>query len=210
MSTWHDIATEAQDWMTSDERDNGQRFVHFKEGYPEWLRDMAYAAHDNGEMFPDDYRYLFMEDIIDALTDRDPESTDPEEVAYELEPAIYTSELTAWLDSRNSRVYYLGEVMEEFGGEVRDGFQLLGMAYNAEQREVASSVVQFVLKRAEELTEERLETPSYNARLIAAAPDLLEACERFLRAQDSDDRDGRTSAAMLASAAIAKAEGEDQ
>lgn len=47
-----------------------------------------------------------------------------------------------------------------------------------------------------------------NARLIAAAPDLLAACERFIRAQDENDRNGLTSAAMLASAAIAKARGE--
>lgn len=45
-----------------------------------------------------------------------------------------------------------------------------------------------------------------DAKLIAAALKLLEACKRFVKAQDADDRDGMTSAAMLASRAINLAE----
>jgi len=46
--------------------------------------------------------------------------------------------------------------------------------------------------------------------LHATATDLLAACERLLKAQDEKDVDGRTSAAILASAAIAKAGGRSE
>ena len=46
----------------------------------------------------------------------------------------------------------------------------------------------------------------YNARLIAAAPELLEALQRFLKAWE-DDSDG-AGAAKQARAAIAKATGQ--
>ena len=53
-----------------------------------------------------------------------------------------------------------------------------------------------------------------NARLIAAAPDLLAACERFLAAQRMAETDGRagfglyTEAIEAAEAAVKKARGE--
>jgi len=45
-----------------------------------------------------------------------------------------------------------------------------------------------------------------NARLIAAAPDLLEACEVFIR--EADNPPDKQQAYELAKAAIAKAKGE--
>ncbi len=47
-----------------------------------------------------------------------------------------------------------------------------------------------------------------NARLIASAPDLLEALEAMRAAAEMEDWDGRSSAYALAEKAIAKATGE--
>lgn len=47
-----------------------------------------------------------------------------------------------------------------------------------------------------------------NARLIAAAPELLEALEAMREAAEMEDWDGRSSAYALAEKAIAKATGE--
>jgi hypothetical protein len=130
-------------------RDDGTVHRRFKDGRPEWLQDLAYAAHDNGDIWPDDWRYEFIEEALDALADADPDA-DPEEVLYEIEPDIYTSDLTRWLDSSNSRVFYLTEVLEEFGGDL-DGFQLLSMAQAQEKQETASQVLAFIMERAEDM-----------------------------------------------------------
>jgi len=149
MTTWHTLATEAASWMERATRDDGTEYRRFRDGHPEWLQDLAYAAHDNGGIWADDWRYEFIEAALDALADADPDA-DPEEVLYEIEPDILTSELTRWLDSRNSRVFYLTEVLEEFGGDL-DGFQLLSMAQAQEKQETASQVLAFIMERAEDM-----------------------------------------------------------
>lgn len=149
MTTWHTLATEAASWMERATRDDGTVYRRFKDGRPEWLQDLAYAAHDNGGIWADDWRYEFIEEALDALADADPDA-DPEEVLYEIEPDILTSELTRWLDSRNSRVHYLSEVLEEYGSEGMDGFRLLALAQGREKQETASQVLAFIMERAEE------------------------------------------------------------
>ena len=149
MTTWHTLATEAASWMERATRDDGTVYRRFREGHPDWLQDLAYAAHDNGDIWADDWRYGFIEEALDALAYADPDA-DPDEVIAEIEPDIYTSDLTRWLDSRNSRVFYLTEVLEEFGGDL-DGFQLLSMAQAQEKQETASQVLAFIMERAEDM-----------------------------------------------------------
>lgn len=157
MTTWHTLATEAASWMERATREDGTQYRRFREGHPEWLLDLAYAAHDNGDMWADDWRYEFIEQALDALADADPDA-DPEDVLYEIEPDVYTGELTRWLDSRNSRVYYLTEVLEEFGAEGIDGFRLLALAQGQEKQETARQVLDFLTERAEELSDEEDES----------------------------------------------------
>ena len=65
-----------------------------------------------------------------------------------LEPDIYTSDLTGWLHSLNSRVYYLGEVMQECG-PFRDGFQLLAAAQLHEKQETFQQVLEALREEME-------------------------------------------------------------
>jgi hypothetical protein len=88
-------------------------------------------AHDDGNLLPDDWRYAFIEEAVDVLA----ACEDIEEARTRLEPDIYTYELTGWLHSLNSRVYYLGEALAEYGS-FRDGFQLLAAAQMMEKEEV--------------------------------------------------------------------------
>lgn len=87
----------------------------------------------------DDYQLKWFDEAIDEMLNgvnldyfsyKDIEN-------YEFEYLVadcYTSELTEWLNSRNERVYYITEVLEEF--EIKDGFNLLQEAQLREMSEV--------------------------------------------------------------------------
>ncbi len=125
---------------------SGETFRKLKGDAPEWMTTVCRKAHDEASILPDDWRYAFIEEAVDALAasedavDALAASEDADEARNSLEPDVYTSDLTAWLHSRNSRVYYLSEVLAEYGS-FRDGFQLLAAAQMIEKEEVFQQVV---------------------------------------------------------------------
>lgn len=133
--TVNELAREALEWFETGTRDNGEEFVKTKNGRPEWLEALILNAH--GDMLPDDYRYKFIRDALQYISDQD-EDTDLD--CPEIEADIYTSDLTKWLHSRNDRVYYLTEALETF--EMRDGFVALQSAQIIEKEEVYWSVLE--------------------------------------------------------------------
>jgi hypothetical protein len=114
----------------------GETFRKLKDDAPSWMATVCRKAHDDGNLLPDDWRYAFIEQAVDALA----AYGDADEARSSLEPDIYTHELTGWLHSLNSRVYYLGEALTEYGS-FRDGFQLLAAAQMVEKEEVFQQVV---------------------------------------------------------------------
>ena len=62
-------------------------------------------------MMPDDHRYAFIEECVDSIVASD----DADEARYNLEPSIYTHELTGWLHSRADRVGWMDEASKEMG-----------------------------------------------------------------------------------------------
>ena len=147
MGSIQDKAAEAAAWFVTDTRDNGDVFIKTKDDRPEWLTDLIHDAH--GDKFSDDYRYQFISEALDAIADSGETEDDAQDRIYEIEPDVYTSALTAWLNSRADRVYYLTEALEEMDG-MCDGFQLLAWAQNREQMEVAQSVLASLAKLTEE------------------------------------------------------------
>jgi len=133
--TVNELAREALEWFEIGTRDNGEKFVKTKDGRPEWLEALIFNAH--GDMSLDDYRYKFIKDALQYISDQD-EGAD---LDYpEIEADIYTGDLTAWLNSRNDRVYYLTEALEEY--EIKNGFQALHDAQIIEKEEVYWSVLE--------------------------------------------------------------------
>lgn len=130
------LAAEMAAAFEQAERSNGDTFRKLKDDAPDWMSEVCRKAHDNGEMWADDWRYVFIEQAVDALAGH----ADADAARDGLEPDAYTSQLTGWLDSRNSRVYYLGEVMEEYGS-FKDGIQLLAVAQLREKEEVFGQVL---------------------------------------------------------------------
>ena len=125
----NELAREALEWFETGTRDSGEKFVKTKDGRPDWLKNLIFTAHDG--MLPDDHRYKFIEDALQYISDQD---EDAHLDCPEIEADSYTSDLTAWLNSRNDRVYYLTEALEEY--EIKDGFQALQMAQLRERGEV--------------------------------------------------------------------------
>jgi hypothetical protein len=132
--TVNELAREALEWFETGTRNNGEEFVKTKEGRPDWLENLIFTAH--GNMMPDDYRYKFIEDALQYISDQD---EDADLDRPEIEADTYTSDLTKWLNSRNDRVYYLSEALEEYG--TNDGFQALYLAQLCERGEVYDSVL---------------------------------------------------------------------
>jgi hypothetical protein len=113
------------------------------------VKDLCFAAHEGGAIFPDDFRYSKIVETLDYLVEREPETEDDaQECLYELEADIYTSDLTAWLNSSNTRVYYLTEALEQFG--CKDGFQALTMAQKLEIDEISNAVLNYIIRNLDE------------------------------------------------------------
>ena len=101
------IATLASEAMETATRPSGEEFRKFKEGSPEWMTDIARAAHDDSGILPDDYRYRFMEETLDQIAEWGDFANVDEirEALDEIEADVYTSDLTAWLGSMASRAW---------------------------------------------------------------------------------------------------------
>ena len=146
--TISEFAKELQGMFITDTRDNGEKFIKTIDNRPEWLQELIREAH--GDMMPEDYKYQFVSDAIDYIADN---GNDEELLDYpEIEPDCYTSDLTAWLNSDNRRVYYLTEVLEEM--DIKDGFQALAAAQLQEKREVYNIILEGLKTKLEEENEE--------------------------------------------------------
>lgn len=142
--TLQDLAKEMSQAFEGSTRVSGESFRKLKEGSPKWMTAIIHAAH--GDMLPDDWRYAFVEEVCDTLADAE----DADEV--QLEPDIYTNDLTAWLHSRADRVGYITEALEE-GLGFKDGFQLLAYAQLREKEEVLAAMREALVDRVIELGE---------------------------------------------------------
>jgi hypothetical protein len=113
----------------------------------EEVKDLCFTAHSG--MLPDDFIYSRIVEALYCLIERKPEDEDKaRECLYELEADIYTSDLTAWLNSSNNRVYYLTEALEEF--RFKDGFNALMAAQKLEIDEISNSVLNYIIRNLDE------------------------------------------------------------
>ena len=144
------LAAEASKFFYRKKRkeDDEKMITITKDDAPEWVKDMVHAAH--GDMMPDDYRYEFITDALYALEAND----DADRARDELEPDIYTSDLTAWLHSRNDRMSYVDDARAEYGdtGDVSTSDALM-RGQLMEKLEVFDAVHAALDERADELND---------------------------------------------------------
>jgi len=146
----NEIITIALDNMETVKRDSGEWYTRTKQGAPLWMTDMIRACH--GDMFPDDFRYKTIYDLLGVTGDLESiMSEDLEDISHELvdgQVDVYTSDLTKWLNSRDDRVYYLTEAIEEY--DLKDGFKALMTAQYMEIEEIFNLLTQWILDFADE------------------------------------------------------------
>lgn len=107
--------------------------VKDRKDVPEWITDLCHAAHS--DMLPDDHKYEFIVDALDALA----ENEDPDDI--NLEPDIYNADLLRWVSSHLERSGYVEEAISDASGGVYPGFfESLMLGQAAEKSEVLYSV----------------------------------------------------------------------
>lgn len=82
-----------------------------KDRRPVWLKDLVMHVHDDGRFLPDDYKYDWTYETLEAIAG----GADPEDGANELEADVYTSDLYEWLRSHMERSGYVDEATGELG-----------------------------------------------------------------------------------------------
>lgn len=125
--------------------------IILKHGAPEALRDSVLNAH--GDRLPDDWIYNKYHGVLDAfagytIEDADGLDDNRAEIVDGLVD-VYTSDLTAWLNSHNANVYYLTEAQEEYGA-IEDGFKLLMLAQYKAIDEIAGEVIAYLTAQVAE------------------------------------------------------------
>ncbi len=144
------LASEALTYFVHSTRTNGGTYWRCTQGTPEWVSDLCYAAHNDGQMGPDDWRYEFIQECLSAIVD---------ETEDDLEADIYTHQLTAWLASRADRYCYVDDAVQEYGGEPGSIIDQLMLGQLQEKREVMSQIVYYLEQRQEELEDDLDDDP---------------------------------------------------
>jgi len=137
-----ELATIASKSFTTKQRDEETIVVH-QEDAEQWVKDMCQEAHAG--MFPDDFRYRFIWEAVEAIADTD-ECADLNDVAHEFADSVsvYTNELYEWLTSHSARGGYIDEAVAEMGhgdsitddimrGQYQERLEVFGLVLQALQ-----------------------------------------------------------------------------
>lgn len=130
------VAGEMYNNMEYAKRSNGDKYIKCIKDV-DWQRDIIGQAHDG--RLPNDDIYERVYNILEVFMECNSENR-VKDIIYEIEPDVYTSDLTRWLHDHNENVYYLTEVLEEFGGDM-NGFQLLTIAQSKYIQEIGQALI---------------------------------------------------------------------
>lgn len=144
-TTLQDVAREAASWLTTVKRGD-ESIVVCKDGAPEWVVDLVYAA--SGDFGPDDWRYASIASALEFVA----ESSDPEDEDGDWADGnvdFYTGARVAWLASNLNRAAYCDEAADEFGNPEADTVERIGLGQYQESREIYGSVLSSLQHRVE-------------------------------------------------------------
>jgi hypothetical protein len=135
------LALELYKAFESKERTDGTQFNCLKDGSPEWMTKVIHAVH--GKKLPDDTTYSMIEQCAAAIAelgDYESNEDNARDRVSEIEPDVYTYDLTKWLNARVDHVEYLSEAIKQFGGDL-DGYKALAVAQSLQIQEVGQSLI---------------------------------------------------------------------
>src|SRR5262245_45755099 len=145
MTTHHDpirrLASEANHYL---KRDTARDILLPTDGAPEWFTDLCHHAH--GDRMPDDWRYEFIQDALNALEDGADEDGIDLDGLYP-----YTADRLDWLASHLDRPGYCDEAAADMGGPPGEILAFVAWGMDRELREVFG----LVRSRLEETAEEQ-------------------------------------------------------
>lgn len=147
------LAREALEYFVLKERPDGETFWTVKEGAPPWVRGLCFKAHDNGEILPDDWRYRFIVESLETLS----ESENPYDVY--IETYSYSGELLKWFSSSLTRLQWVEEAVEGMDWEKFDMLLAL-QAGQLHEKEHVFNVVLNELSRLVDAQECRPQGPA--------------------------------------------------
>lgn len=139
------LAERARKYFTVKKRPSGEAFWKLAKVHPGWLYRLVFKVHDEGQWLPDDYKYEYIVDALDLLS----EGIDPEEGRDQLEPDVYTTDLFKWVSSHLNRQAYADEVLQELKPKTLS--DLLMAAQVREKEEVWSQVVAALEERLRDI-----------------------------------------------------------
>ena len=148
-----DVACLARESFETRERTSEKDKIWVKkENAEQWVYDLVYRAHGYGEMLPDDYRYEFIVQALDALCEHDT----VDDARDSISPDIYNQELLDWLGSRIDRHEIVDEAAKEYGTSYDGGIiSLISQGMHCEMMEVFDQVYAAIHERLEaEISEE--------------------------------------------------------
>lgn len=141
-------------------RDNGEGFYCLKDGSPDWMTDALRAAHDGGDMMPNDWSYRLAhgmaQHIAESLEyDAAQDLSDiVSEGADSLVPC-YNGERLAWLASHLSRAGFVDDAAMELGITPDGGIlEMIGVGIYAELRMIGAALVEAIEGQVDEDEEE--------------------------------------------------------
>jgi hypothetical protein len=113
---------------------------------PPWVTDLVLAAHDAGNLLPDDWRYGMIVDALQALAEVD----DPDDADVRGDVDIVTHRLLEWAASHGDRLSYVDQGFEDFRPST-DIASALQLGQRLEREDVLAAVRAFLVDHLETL-----------------------------------------------------------
>jgi hypothetical protein len=135
------LAAEASKYLR---RDTARDILLPADDAPEWFTDLCHRAH--GSMLPDDWKYEFIQDALNAIADGADEDGIDLDSLYP-----YTADRLGWLASHLDRPGYCDEAAADAGGPPTDILAFVAWGMDRELREVYG----LVRTKLEEIAEKR-------------------------------------------------------